>query len=101
MKDPLEIKVRATTHCNDLANSIVAAWKSGKEITVSAIGPVPVATAVKAICVANRYLISGGVLLVALPGLIMKPIKDQSTGAVIDMTVTVLKLRNGLEAFNG
>ena len=76
MKEEIEIKVRGKTHCNDLAGSIVTAWNERKSIILSAIGPLAISQAYKAVCVANRNLASRGVVLCVIPGLVMKDMPD-------------------------
>ena len=68
----LEIKVSKTTHCNNLAASIVNAYTQGKNIVLSAIGPVPVSQAYKATAIANRALVSRGIVLCIMPTMVMK-----------------------------
>lgn len=98
-RETLEIKVRAKTHCNDLAGSIVAAWNEGKEIVLSAIGPVPVSQAIKAVCVANRGLASRGVILIIIPGLVMKEMPDlENPGKTVQWVVTKMRLKDLLGA---
>lgn len=93
----IEIRVSSKTGCNDLAASIVIAFGEGKEILLSAIGPVPVAQAFKAVCVANRQLASRGVVFAIIPGLITKQIMDKATAQEVPWVVSVLRLRNILD----
>lgn len=93
-----EIRVSSSTPCNSLAGSIVAAYAEGKELTLSAIGPVPVATAVKAVCVANRTLAPQGVVLCIVPGLITRDIIDtRANGEKRPWVITMMRLRNLLD----
>lgn len=90
-----EIRVSSSTPCNSLAGSIVAAYGEGKEITLSAIGPQPVTTAVKAVCVANRTLAPQGVMFCIIPGLITRQIVDaRADGEKRPWVITLLHLRN-------
>jgi stage V sporulation protein SpoVS len=88
----LEIRVSAKTAANSLAASICAAYNEGREIMLSAIGPMPVAQAFKAVCVANRTLASKGVMLAIIPGLITRDIHDKESNAEIPWVVSTLKL---------
>lgn len=95
IREELEIKVSAKTHCNDLAGSIVAAWNDRKDIVLSAIGPVPVSQAYKAVCVANRSLASRGVVLAIIPGLVMKDMPDLAKpGGTVQWVVSKMRLRD-------
>lgn len=94
-KEQLEIKVSQKTACNGLAASIVAAWREGKDIVLSAIGPVPVSQAFKAVCVANRALASQGVHLIIMPGLVMKQMPDLADPErTVPWVVAKMKLRD-------
>jgi len=96
-RETLEIKVSAKTHCNDLAGSIVAAWNDKKDIVLSAIGPVPVSQAYKAVCVANRALASRGVILTIIPSLVMKDMPDlEKPGQTVQWVVAKMRLRDFL-----
>lgn len=97
MKEPLEIKVSAKTPCTALAGSIVNAYREGRDITLTAIGPVPVAQAVKAIVIANRSLFQGGTVLVPIVALITRQISDKRTGQTVPWVVTTLRLLNLLD----
>lgn len=93
----LEIRVSSSTACNALAASIVAAYSEGREVSMSAIGPVPISTALKAVCVANRHLASRGVILSVLPGLVTRAIIDtRNDGKERDWVIMVMRLRNAL-----
>lgn len=94
-KEILEIKVSQKTPCNSLAGSIVNAWNEGKEIVLSAIGPVPISQAYKAVCVANRALASRGVILIIVPGLVMKDMPDlKNPGQLVPWVVARMRLRD-------
>lgn len=90
--DSIEIRVRATTQCNALAGSVVAAYSTGKRVVLSAIGPLPVTTAVKAISVANRTLAPRGIMLCVIPALVTRSLPDQHepTSAERPWVVTLL-----------
>ena len=83
----LEIRVSAKTPSNNLANSIVAAYREHKEITLCAIGPIPISQSVKAVCIANRALAASGDMLGITPGLDTKEIPDKDTGQIIHWVV--------------
>lgn len=93
----IEIKVSAKTSCNALGMSIVAAYNEGKEIVLSAIGPVPVSQAMKAVCVANRSLASKGIVLCIIPGLITRVIFDKHSSQEMPWVIAIMRLRNVLE----
>jgi stage V sporulation protein SpoVS len=94
-RETLEIKVSAKTHCNDLAGSIVAAWGDRKDIILSCIGPVPISQAYKATCVANRALASRGVVLVIIPGLVMKDMPSlDEPGKTVQWVVAKMRLKD-------
>lgn len=100
-RETLEIKVSAKTHCNDLAGSIVAAWNDKKDIVLSCIGPVPISQAYKAVCIANRGLASRGVMLVIIPGLVMKDLPDHDNpGKTVQWVVSKMRLRDFLMPVN-
>lgn len=96
----LEIKVRSSTPPNQLAGSIYAAYMEGKEIVLSAIGPVPISQALKAVCVCNRYLAPKGVILAIIPTLLTRPIIDKQTNESVQWVVSLLRLRNVVSIVN-
>lgn len=94
MSDLLEIKVKSSTDPNQLAASIVAAYDEGKDVTLLAIGPIPVSQAVKSVHVSNRYLASRGIMLVIVPGMENRLIYDRATDKKIPWIVITLRLEN-------
>lgn len=95
----IEIRVRATTQCNALAGSVVAAYSTGKRVVLSAIGPLPVTTAVKAVSIANRTLAPRGIMLGLIPALVTRSLPDQHEPASAERpwVVTLLTLVNLLD----
>jgi stage V sporulation protein S len=89
-----EIRVSGGTDPNRLAGSISAAFSEGKEVVLCTIGPGPTNQAVKAVCVANRFLASQGVLLGIIPGLCTRLILDKESQREIPWVVTILRLKN-------
>lgn len=90
----LEIRVKASTHPNKLAGSIFAAFMEGRDIVLTAIGPVPISQAYKAVVVANRYLAPKGVMLAIIPGLSSRPIFDKESGTTVQWVVAFFTLRD-------
>lgn len=90
--EPLEIRVSSGTPCNGLAQSIVNAFEEGREITLSAIGPVPTGQAVKAVAVANRTLAPRGVMLVVVPSLVTRELVDKETHLPTPWVVCLLRI---------
>jgi stage V sporulation protein SpoVS len=90
--EAIEIRVSAGTQCNGLALSILAAFTEGKEVSLSAIGPVPTSQAVKAVAVANRTLAPRGAMLVIVPSLVTRDIVDKDTHGPVPWVVCVMRL---------
>lgn len=96
-KETIEIKVSQRTPCNSLGASIVIAWNEGKEVVLSAIGPVPISQCYKAVCIANRALASRGVILTIIPGLVMKEMPDlENAEKTVPWVVAKMRLRDFL-----
>jgi stage V sporulation protein S len=90
----LEIKVRSDTPPNRLAGSIYSAFVEGKNIVLTAIGPVPISQAIKAVYLANRFLAPHGVLLAIVPSMSSRNIVDKATHEEMPWVVTFLRLEN-------
>jgi stage V sporulation protein SpoVS len=98
MPNKKELRVAAHTLCNSLAGSIVASHAEGSEVTLSAVGPVPVRTACMAIAIANRTLASRGEVLVPIIAITERNLPDHDRpGMMIPWVVMTFRLISAFE----
>lgn len=88
----MTIRVSASVHVAQLARRIVEAVDEGCDVDLRAIGPFPVAAAVKAVCIANGTFGGRGSLLGLLPGMAQQAIEDKATGGTTFWVVTSLRV---------
>jgi len=100
-ENKLEIRVSTKTNSQALAGSITNAYIEGKEISLAAIGPLPISQAFKAVCIANKTLASRGTLLCIVPGLESRELLDRETQKPVPWVVSVLRLMDILSRENG
>ena len=83
MADETVLRVKSTSSVTSLASAISYAVYDGKEITLRAIGPAAVSTAVKAVAVARGYVAPRGIDLSIRPGFATVEMPDGDVTAII------------------
>jgi stage V sporulation protein SpoVS len=85
------LKVKNDTDPNKLGSAIRSMHEEGFEVQLRAIGPIPVAQALKGVIVANRHLAGSREQLVVHPGMINTDVPDRE-GNPRSWVVTILSV---------
>lgn len=89
-----EIRVSARTGTSRLATEIIDAVtaEEPEDVVIAAIGPFPVANAIKGVIEANRRLAPRGTFLAIIPGVEQRKIMDREKETPVPWTITRLRV---------
>lgn len=90
--EPIDLRVASSTNIQYLATSIVKYFQEGRRVQISAIGVVPISTAIKALIIANGKVAPEGRVFVMVPYFFTDDVDNRESGLTEQKTVIKLSV---------